>query len=288
MDLALKDKVAIVTGSGRGIGAAIATTLAEEGTRVCVNDLFEERAQETADKIMSAGGQAIVAPADVTNREQVDAMVQTVIDAWGTVDILVNNAGIPARLGDDASDAGRSQVGGGGFFPDEPEELWARVMDVITYGVLNCSQACLPHMLKQEYGKIVSIISDAGRVGEPRLATYSMAKGGVVAFSKALAKEMGRFKINVNCVSPGATVTPALADSPVAGGGAAPADDDRADDSRAQDRFQRLLRQYPIGRGLERIGQPQDIANTVAFLVSDRAEWITGQVLSVNGGYSMV
>ncbi len=280
MDLELKDKVAIVTGSGRGIGAAIATTLAEEGARVCVNDLFEERAQEAADAITSAGGQAIVAPADVTNREQVDTMVQAAVDAWGTVDILVNNAGIPARLGEDS---GRSQVGGGGFFPDEPEEMWGRVMDVITYGVLNCSQACLPHMLKQEYGKIVSIISDAGRVGEPRLATYSMAKGGVVAFSKALAKEMGRFKINVNCVSPGATVTPALADSPVAGGGAGD-----ADDSRAQERFQRLLRQYPIGRGLERIGQPRDIANTVAFLVSDRAEWITGQVLSVNGGYSMV
>ncbi len=276
MDLALKDKVAIVTGSGRGIGAAIATTLAEEGARVCVNDLFEERAQETASEITSAGGQAIVAPGDVTNREQVDAMVQTAVDEWGTVDILVNNAGIPARLGDDS---GRSQVGGAGFFSDEPEDRWARVMDIITYGVLNCTQACLPYMLKQEYGKIVSIISDAGRVGEPRLATYSMAKGGIVAFSKALAKEMGRFKINVNCVSPGATLTPALADSPVAGGGA---------DPEAQERYRALLRQYPIGRGLERIGQPQDIANAVAFLVSARAEWITGQTLSVNGGYSMV
>ncbi len=255
MDLALIDKLAIVTGSGRGIGAAIATTLAEEGARVCVNDLFEERAHDTAGKITSAGGTAIAAPGDVTNRDQVDAIVQTAVDAWGTVDILVNNAGIPARLGDDS---GRSQVGGSGFFADEPEEMWSRVMNIITYGVLNCSQACLPHMLKQEYGKIVSIISDAGRVGEPRLATYSMAKGGVVAFSKALAKENGRFKINVNCVSPGATVTPALADSPVAGGGAGP---------EGQERFQALLRQSPIGRGLERIGQPQAIANTVAFLV---------------------
>ena len=276
MDLALRDKVAIVTGSGRGIGAAIATTLAEEGARVCVNDLFKERAQETVGEIASAGGQAIAAPGDVTNREQVDAMVQAAVDEWGTVDILVNNAGIPARLGDDS---GRSQVGGAGFFSDEPEALWARVMDIITYGVLNCTQACLQYMLKQEYGKIVSIISDAGRVGEPRLATYSMAKGGVVTFSKALAKEMGRFKINVNCVSPAATLTPALADSPVAGGGA---------DPEAQERYRALLRQYPIGRGLERIGQPQDIANAVTFLVSDRAEWITGQTLSVNGGYSMV
>ncbi len=275
MDLALKDRVAIVTGSGRGIGAAIASTLAEEGARVCVNDLFEERAQETADAITAAGGQAIAVAADVTDREQVDAMVQSAVDAWGSVDILVNNAGIPARLGEEA---GRSQVGGG-FFADEPEEMWNRIMDVITFGVLNCSQACLQQMLKQEYGKIVSIISDAGRVGEPRLATYAMAKGGVVAFSKSLAKENGRFKINVNCISPGATATPALADSPVAGGGA---------DPESQDRFRALLRQYPIGRGLDRIGQPQDIANAVAFLVSDRAEFITGQVLSVNGGYSMV
>jgi len=106
-----------------------------------------------------------------------------------------------------------------------------------------------------------------------------MAKAGVVGFSKALAKEVGRFKINVNCVSPGATQTEALAGSPVAGAGA---------DPQQQERFQALLRQYPLGRGLQRIGQPQDIANTVAFLVSERAEWITGQVLSVNGGYSMV
>ncbi len=278
MDLFLKDKVAIVTGSGRGIGAAIAKTLAEEGARVCVNDIFEDRANETVNEITSAGGQAIAAVADVTDREQIDAMVQKVVDAWGTVHILVNNAGIPAPLGEEAAqDAGGG--GGSGFFSDTSAALWPRVMDIITYGVLNCTQACLQHMLRQEYGKIVSTISDAGRVGEPRLATYSMAKGGVIALSKALAKEVGRFKINVNCVSPGATLTPALAGSPVAGAGADPA---------GQERFQALLRQYPIGRGLQRIGQPQDIANAVAFLASDRAEWITGQTLSVSGGYSMI
>jgi 3-oxoacyl-[acyl-carrier protein] reductase len=274
MDLYLKERVAIVTGSGRGIGRAIALTLAEEGAHVCVNDIFDDRIEATVGEIRDRGGQAMGANADVTDREQVEAMVRQVVDAWGTVHILVNNAGIPAPVG-----SGEGAGGAMGFFSDTKQEAWPRVMGIITYGVLHCTHACLEPMLRQEYGKIVSVISDAGRVGEPRLAPYSMAKAGVMGFSKALAKEVGRFKISVNCVSPGATQTEALAGSPVAGAGAEP---------QAQERFQALLRQYPLGRGLQRIGQPQDIANAVAFLVSDRAEWITGQVLSVNGGYAMV
>jgi len=274
MDLYLNDRVAIVTGSGRGIGRAIALTLADEGAWVCVNDIYDDRIEATVGEIRARGGQAMGVNADVTDREQVEAMVRQVIEAWGTVHILVNNAGIPAPVG-----SGSGAGGGAGPFVETRTEAWPRVMDIITYGVLNCSQACLEPMLRQEYGKIVSIISDAGRVGEPRLAVYSMAKAGVAGFSKALAKEVGRFKISVNCISPGATQTEALAGSPVAGAGARPED---------QERFQALLRQYPLGRGLQRIGQPQDIANAVAFLVSDRAEWITGQVLSVNGGYAMV
>ena len=274
MDLNLADRVAIVTGSARGIGRAIALILAEEGARVCVNDIFDDRIEAAVEEIRSRGGQALGANADVTDREQVEAMVRRVIDEWGTVHILVNNAGIPAPVG-----SGEGADGGSGFFQDTTREAWPRVMDIITYGVLHCTQACLEPMLRQEYGKIVSIVSDAGRVGEPRLAAYSMAKAGVVGFSKALAKEIGRHKINVNCVSPGVTQTEALASSPV---GAAAADPQQPE------RFQTLLRQYPLGRGLQRIGQPQDVANAVAFLVSDRAEWITGQVLSVNGGYAMV
>ena len=274
MDLLLKDRVAIVTGSGRGIGRAIALTLAGEGARVCVNDIFDDRIEELVREIRGAGGEALGVKADVTDRAQVESMVRQVIDAWGTVHVLVNNAGIPAPVG-----SGRGAGGGSGYFQDTKPEAWPKVMDVITLGVLHCAQACLPHMAQQEYGKIVSIMSDAGRVGEPRLAVYSMAKAGVIGFSKALAKEVGRFKINVNCVSPGVTQTESLADSPVGAAGATP---------EAQERFQALLRQYPMGRGLQRIGQPQDIADAVAFLVSDRAEWITGQVLSVNGGYAMV
>jgi NAD(P)-dependent dehydrogenase (short-subunit alcohol dehydrogenase family) len=264
MDLMLEGKVAIVTGSGRGIGDGIARTLAEEGAHVCVNDYFQERADEVAASIGEAGGKAIAVQADVTDRTQVDAMVERVREEWGRVDILVNNAGIPAeRVGE-----------GGGYFVDSGREQWDRTMGLITYGVLNCTQAVLPGMIEQNYGKIVSIISDAGRTGEPRLHVYAMAKGGVVAFSKAIAKENGRFRINVNCVSPGAT--PRLADGDTAG------------DEDAQARQNQLFRLYPMGRGLQRLGEPRDIANAVTFLVSDRAEWITGQTLSVSGGYTMV
>ena len=274
MDLNLKDRVAVVTGAGRGIGHAIATTLAEEGVRVCVNDIFDDRIEATVEEIRARGGQAMGANADVTDREQVAAMVRQVVDGWGTVHVLVNNAGIPAPVG-----SGEGAGGGAGLFSDTKPEAWPRVMDIITYGVLHCTHACLEPMLRQEYGRIVSVISDAGRVGEPRLAAYSMAKAGVLGFSKALAKEVGRFKISVNCVSPGYTQTEALAGSPLAGAVVNPQEEER---------FRALLRQYPLGRGYQRIGQPQDIANAVVFLVSDRAEWITGQVLSVNGGYAMV
>ncbi len=273
MDLMLDGRVAVVTGGGRGIGEAICLTLAEEGARVCVNDYFQERADETVASIGDAGGSAIAVQADVTEREQVDAMVERVIQEWGRVDILVNNAGIAVLP------PGEQGGGGGGYFVDSSREQWDRTMGVITYGVLNCTQAVLPGMIEQSYGKIVSIISDAGRTGEPRLHVYAMAKGGVVAFSKAVAKENGRFRINVNCVSPGTTATPATGDL---------VESATAGEEEAQARLNQLLRLYPMGRGLQRLGMPQDIANAVTFLVSDRAEWITGQVLSVSGGYTMV
>lgn len=272
MELFLRDRVAIITGAGRGIGRAIAATLAEEGCRVAINDYFEKRARAAAEELAASGAEVLAVPADVTERAQVDAMVSRVVERWGTVHILVNNAGI-------AVVPEGQTMSGSGFFVETDPPGWDHTMGVITYGVLHCTHACLPHMLRQEYGKIVNIVSDAGRVGEPRLAAYSMAKAGVLGFSKALAKEVGRFKVNVNCVSPGATATEALAGSPVGAAGAHPEE---------QQRFQALLRQYPIGRGLGRIGLPQDVANAVAFLVSDRAEFIAGQTLSVNGGYAMV
>jgi 2-hydroxycyclohexanecarboxyl-CoA dehydrogenase len=261
VDLGIHDRVALVTGAGRGIGLEICKTLAAEGVRVAVNDLFEERAQEGAGEIMNGGGSAIGVAGDVTDTESVGAMVKRVVEEFGAVDILVNNAGIPAVTTDAVPSTG-------GLFATSDREQWDRTMGLITYGVMNCSRAVIEGMAERRWGRIVNIISDAGRVGEPRLVAYSMAKAGVIGFTKALAKECGRACVTVNCVSPATTETEATAEW-----------------IRAQG--EQIMRSYPLARGLNRLGRPADIANAVAFLASARAEWITGQVLSVNGGYSM-
>jgi NAD(P)-dependent dehydrogenase (short-subunit alcohol dehydrogenase family) len=264
MDLGIKDRVALVTGSGRGIGRQICLTLAEEGARVVVNDVVEERAAEVVEEIEGAGGVAMAVMADVTDLGGVTKMVRQVIDKFGGLDVLVNNAGIPViASSEDAI------MAAGQFFGQSERAQWDRTMGLITYGVLNASRAVVEHMSERGWGRIVSVISDAGRVGEPRLAAYSMAKAGVVGFSKALAKEVGRYCITVNCVSPATTETDATA-------------------AWIRSQGERIMRQYPMAKGLERLGQPTDIANAVAFLASEKAEWITGQILSVNGGYSMV
>ena len=264
MDLGIKDRVALVTGAGRGIGRQICLTLGEEGVKVAVNDVFQERAHAVADEIIRMGGQAVGVVADVTDGEAVTAMVQRIAGEWGSPDILVNNAGLPVPAGSQEDTA----AAGGQYFSRSDRADWDRTMGLITHGVLICSRAVVEGMSERGWGRIVSVVSDAGRVGEPRLAAYSMAKAGVVGFSKALAKEMGRYSITVNCVSPATTVTEATADW-------------------IEDEGQRIMRQYPLAKGLNRLGQPADVANAVAFLASQRAEWITGQVLSVNGGYSM-
>ena len=263
MDLGITGRVAFVTGAGRGIGQEICLTLAAEGVRIAVNDLFQERADETAALIRKSAGQAIGVAADVTDYDAVSAAVARAVAEFGAVDILVNNAGIPAVT---AQDAIPSQ---GGFFPGTDREQWDRTMGLITYGVLNCARAVIEGMQERRWGRIVSIISDAGRVGEPRLVAYSMAKAGVIGFSKALAKECGRHAVTVNCVSPATTETDATREW-------------------IQQQGEQIMRAYPLAKGLNRLGRPSDIANAVAFLASARSEWITGQVLSVNGGYSMV
>jgi NAD(P)-dependent dehydrogenase (short-subunit alcohol dehydrogenase family) len=263
MDLGISGRAAFVTGAGRGIGREICTTLAAEGVAVAVNDLFQERADETADIIRNSGGRAIGVAADVTDYRAVQAAVAHAVDELGAVDILVNNAGIPAVTVEDAIP---SQ---GGFFPGTDREQWDRTMGLITYGVLNCSRAVIEGMQERRWGRIVSIVSDAGRVGEPRLVAYSMAKAGVIGFSKALAKESGRFGVTVNCISPATTETEATREW-------------------IAEQGEQIMRGYPLAKALGRLGRPSDIANAVAFLASARAEWVTGQVLSVNGGYSMV
>ena len=269
MDLGLKDKVAIVTGGGRGIGRQISLILAEEGAKVAVNDFYEDRANSVVDEIKQANGLAIPIQADLTVIEQTNAMVKKVADEWGRIDILCNTAG-------NAGIVDRSKARGlGGKFMDMDPNNWSQWVNVNFYGVLNCTRGVLDYMVSQKYGKIVNTISDAGRVGEPRQSVYSGAKAGVVGFTKAIAKELGSSCINVNCVAPGATYTEATLGRY----------ESRTDTQK--EREQELYRVYPLGRGLQRLGKPEDVANMVVFLVSDRAEWITGQVISVSGGYSM-
>jgi len=244
----LDAKVTIVTGAGRGIGRGIVEKLAAEGAKVVVSDVDEESARETAGAI---GGGAVGLRADVTSKESGEATVEEVVDRSGRVDVLVNNAGwdkVEPFLKSNESD-------------------WERVIAINLYGTLHCCKAVLPVMVEQEYGKVVNIGSDAGRVGSSGEAVYSAAKGGIIAFTKTLAREMARYKINVNCICPGPADTPLFAEI-------------GEENPKLKEALQKAI-------PFRRLALPQDLANAVAFLASDEAEYITGQTLSVSGGLTM-
>jgi NAD(P)-dependent dehydrogenase (short-subunit alcohol dehydrogenase family) len=268
MDLELKDKVALVTGGGRGVGRGVCLRLAAEGAKVLVNDLHERRAERVAGEIRDAGGQALAVAADITDLAQVRAMVAKATEVLGPVDILVNNAGIPSR--DPSADAPSS--GWEDFHTSNPA-TWSRVVELNIYGTMNCTHAVLGGMVERRYGKIVSVMSEAGRVGEAKLAAYSGAKAGILGFSKAIARELGKHRINVNVVSLGAVDAKEL--------------DFASLDEQAQGRLNQLFKAYPIGRGLQRLSRASDVADAIAFLASDRAQYITGQVLGLSGGFAM-
>jgi 2-hydroxycyclohexanecarboxyl-CoA dehydrogenase len=244
----LDDKVAIVTGAGRGIGRGIVEKLTAEGAWVVVSDIDENSARETARAI---GGQSMGLRVDVTSKESIEAMVKEVMDRFGRLDVLVNNAGWDKV----------------GPFLKSDESDWDKIIAINLYGMLHCCKAVLPVMVNQGYGKVVNIGSDAGRVGSSGEAVYSATKGGVIAFTKTLAREMARYKINVNCVCPGPADTPLFAEL-------------GQDQPRLREALQKAI---PWGR----LARPEDIAKAVAFLVSDEAEFITGQTLSVSGGLTM-
>jgi 2-hydroxycyclohexanecarboxyl-CoA dehydrogenase len=269
MDLGLKDKVALVTGGGRGVGRGVCIRLAEEGAKVVVNDYHERRAERVAAEIREAGGQAVPAPADITDLAQVRAMVARTQEVFGPVDILVNNAGIPAR---DPNEEVKSGGGWEDFFKSDPSS-WRRMIDLNMYGTMNCTHTVLPSMVERRYGKIISVMSEAGRVGEAKLAVYSGAKAGMLGFSKAIARELGKHCINVNVVALGAVDAKEI--------------EFDALDEAAKARMTALFKSYPIGRGLLRLSRAGDIADAVAFLASDRAQYITGQVLGLSGGFAM-
>jgi 3-oxoacyl-[acyl-carrier protein] reductase len=245
----LTGRVAVVTGASRGIGRAIAIKLASLGAKVVVNYRSNQAAaEEVVQQIQGMGGEAIAVKADVSNYEEAQRLIQSALDHFGRLDILVNNAGT-------TRDA---------LLVRMSEEDWDVVINTNLKGAFNCTKAAQRTMIKQRYGRIVNITSIAGLAGNPGQANYAAAKAGLVGFTKAVAKELGSRNITVNAVAPGYVPTDLTATLP-------------------PELVAKGIEMTPLGRP----GTPEDIANAVAFLVSDEASYITGQVLSVDGGLAM-
>ncbi|MGH9109384.1 MAG: SDR family NAD(P)-dependent oxidoreductase [Acidimicrobiales bacterium] len=248
----LSGRVAVVTGAGRGIGAAIATDLARSGADVAVFDLDGSAAGEQASSLAATHGRrALGVRVDVTARADVETGLARVEDELGPVDILVNDAGIDVIQP----------------FLESDEADWDRIIAVNLKGVLVCCHVVAPGMVARQRGKIVNIGSDAGRVGSSGEAVYSATKGGVIAFTKTLARELAATGVRVNCVSPGPTDTALLAQVAQVN----------------QKLYDSLARAIP----LRRIGRPEDVAQVVTFLAGPESDYMTGQTLSVSGGLTM-
>lgn len=270
MELDLRGRVAFVTGGGQGVGRAISRELAAEGARVVVNDLFPERAEAVAAEIRAAGGEAVAAPADITRSEQVAQAVSAGRAAFGPIGILVNNAGVtPER---------RAKGGMPPTFIETPDREMHQTVELNVYGTMYCCRAVLPDMVEQRWGRIVSIASEAGRIGEARLAAYSGAKAAIIGLTKALAKEHGRDCVTANVVVLGAVSHEGIAPGNATSPDATPENNER---------LRKMLNAYPVSRGLGRLSRPEDISGIVAFLCSDRAAFITGQHIGASGGYAM-
>jgi NAD(P)-dependent dehydrogenase (short-subunit alcohol dehydrogenase family) len=251
----LQDKVALITGGGNGIGRATALRFAKEGARVVISDLDEENLEKTRQDIKAAGGEVVAVLGNVTQRQDVQQMVDTAVEQFGKLDILINNAGVNR----DALTT-RIKDGEARFMSDDK---WDLVLDVNLKGTWLCSQLAAVPMIKQKYGRIVNT-SSIGALGNIGQANYAASKAGVIGLTKTLALEWARFNIAVNCVAPGATKTRMTAGIP-----------DKI--------MEVLLAKIPF----RRLAEPEEIAAAHLFLASDQASYITGQVLFVDGGISV-
>ncbi len=249
MDLNLRDKVAIVTGGASGIGAKIAEFFAQEGVKVLLADIQEGSMNLAVSAIRKKGGSGQGFFCDVTDGAMVAQMVKEATARFGTIDILVNSAGV-----------------GGVILPLETAERakWKKILAINLEGTIECCRAIVPVLKAKGSGRIINIASEAGVSGEKGLEVYAASKGGVIALTKSLAKEMGRYNVTVNAVAPAFIHTPMTSYI-------------------TPEVEKKWLPAYP----LRRLGQPEDVANMVVFLCSDRCSWITGQTISINGGFSM-
>ncbi len=244
----LAGKVALVTGGAQGIGKAVALLLARNGADIVVSDINLEKAEETAKEVQTLGRKALAIKVDVATLGDVEKMVEAILAQFGRVDILVNNAGI-------ARDK---------LILRMTEEDWDAVLNINLKGTFNCTKAVVRHMSKQKSGKIVNIASVVGEMGNAGQGNYAASKAGVIGFTKTIAREFAQRGINVNAIAPGYIETPMT-------------------DSLPEKVKEELRRMIPM----DRLGKPEDVAETVLFLVSDSSNYITGQVLNVNGGIYM-
>ena len=264
MELCLREKSVIVTGGGSNIGRSIVHAFAQEGSNITIAELSPSQGEKVASEVeaMGTGSRVQVVATDVTQPEQVNAMVEQTIAEFGVVDVLVNNVGWTVDR----------------LFLEKPRSEWEKEVQVNLWGAINCMHGVLPHMTQRESGAIVSISSDAGRMGEYREAVYSACKAGVIALSKSIARETGRYGLRANVVCPGLVV---------------PGEDDSISDESmwnqmrgifTEDVLERVRRAYLF----RRLGSGSEVANAVVFLSSSAASFITGQTLSVSGGYTMM
>lgn len=261
MDLGIRGQAALIVGGARGIGYATAEALAAEGAVLALADIDGAAATASASRLAAESGAHVIGlQVDVTDLDQVRGLASDVEAAIGPLSILINCAAV---LDDKL------------FVESQPSD-WKRMIDVCLYGPMNVLHTVLPGMMERRYGRIVCLASDSARMGQARLSYYAAAKGGVVALTKSIAQEVGTTGVTLNILSPGATNTELRN-----------ARETKMRAEMGEEKYARrqktVLRMYPTGR----LGEPEDIASAVTFLVSKRSSWITGQVLSVNGGFAM-